>query len=287
VLELAPRRKPGSTKFSSGEVLVVGGSAGLTGAVCMAAQAAIRAGAGYATVAVPAALKSIFEVKLTEVMSRGIGDGTHLAEADAEAIGEAAGRAACVALGPGLGRDEASLSLARSLAPRIEAPLVIDADGLNAHAGSLDSLADREAPTVLTPHEGELGRLLETESSQVAARRLEHAREASRRSGAIVVLKGDDTIVCQAGEEGERLAIKEVSSAALATAGTGDVLTGATAALLARGMEPFAATCAAVHAHGRAGRVATRGRGAESVIATDVIEALPAGLGAASGDEDV
>jgi ADP-dependent NAD(P)H-hydrate dehydratase / NAD(P)H-hydrate epimerase len=286
VLELAPRRRPGSTKFSSGEVLVVGGSAGLTGAVCMSAQAAIRAGAGYATVAIPAALEPIFEVKLTEVMSRAIGEGPTLAEDDAEAIVEAAGRAACVALGPGLGRDPSSLALARTLAPRIEAPLVIDADGLNAHAGALDLLADREAPTVLTPHEGELARLLETESEKVAARRLEHAREAARRSGAIVVLKGDDTIVCQAGPPGERLALREVSSAALATAGTGDVLTGTTAALLARGMEPFAATCAAVHAHARAGREATRGRGAESVIATDVIEALPAGLGAASGDED-
>ena len=287
VLELAPRRAAGSTKFSSGEVLVVGGSAGLTGAVCMAAEAAIRAGAGYATVAVPAGLEAIFEVKLTEVMSRAIGDGKNLAEDDAEPILEAGRRAACVALGPGLGREDSALALARALAPRVDAPLVIDADGLNAHAGALDSLADRGAPTVLTPHEGELARLLETESSEVAARRLEHAREAARRSGAIVVLKGDDTIVCETDGEHGRLAIKEVSSPALATAGTGDVLTGTTAALLARGMEPFAAACAAVHAHGRAGRAATRGRGVESVIATDVIEALPAGLGAASGEEHV
>jgi ADP-dependent NAD(P)H-hydrate dehydratase / NAD(P)H-hydrate epimerase len=287
VLELAPRREPGSTKFSSGEVLVVGGSAGLTGAVCMASQAAIRAGAGYATVAVPAELEPIFEVKLTEVMSRAIGSGRHLAADDAEAILDAARRAACVALGPGLGRHDSSLSLARTIAPRIEAPLVIDADGLNAHAGALGSLADRDAPTVLTPHEGELARLLETDSAAVAARRLEHAREAARRSGAIVVLKGDDTIVCEVSENNERLAVKGISSVALATAGTGDVLTGALAALLARGMEPFAAACAAVHAHGRAGREAARGRGAESVIATDVIEALPAGLGAASGEEDV
>jgi hydroxyethylthiazole kinase-like uncharacterized protein yjeF len=287
VLELAPRRRPGSTKFSSGQVLVIGGSAGLTGAVCMAAQAAIRSGAGYATVAVPAGLEAILEVKLTEVMSRGIGEGTHLAEEDADAILEAAARAACVALGPGLGRDSSSLSLARTLAKRIEAPLVIDADGLNAHAGALEGLAERTAPTVLTPHEGELGRLLETESAEVASRRLEHAREAARRSGAIVVLKGDDTIVCDASDAGERLAVREVSGAALATAGTGDVLTGTIAALLARGMEPFAGTCAAVHAHARAGREATRGLGAESVIATDVIEALPAGLGIASGGEDV
>jgi NAD(P)H-hydrate epimerase len=128
-----------------------------------------------------------------------------------------------------------------------------------------------------------LGRLLEAESSAIRERRLEHVREAARRSGAIVVLKGDDSLVADA--DGERLAIKAISSPALATAGTGDVLTGTIAALLARGMEPFAATCAAVHAHGRAGIEAARGRGAESVIATDVIAALPAGLGPASGED--
>jgi ADP-dependent NAD(P)H-hydrate dehydratase / NAD(P)H-hydrate epimerase len=282
VLEAAPRRGSGSTKFSSGQVLVVGGSPGLTGAVCMAAMAAIRAGAGYATVAVPAELETIFEIKLTEVMSRGIGSGRRLAEGDADAIAQAASGAACVALGPGLGRDESSLALARELARRIEAPMVIDADGLNAHAGAIGSLAERAAPTVLTPHEGELARLLDTDSEAVKVRRLEHAREAARRSGAIVVLKGDDSIVCAGDGEDERLAIKALPSPALATAGTGDVLTGAVAALLARGFEPFAGTCAAVHAHGRAGVAAARGRGAESVIATDVIEALPEGLGAAS-----
>jgi NAD(P)H-hydrate epimerase len=284
VLALAPLRAAGSTKFSSGQVVIVGGSPGLTGAVCMAAEAAIRAGAGYATVAVPAALEAIFEVKLTEVMSRGIGAGGTLGEDDADAIAAAVDGAAAVALGPGLGREDSSLALARAVAPRIEAPLVIDADGLNAHAGRLESLRDRAHPTVLTPHEGELGRLLEVESAAVKARRLEHAREAARRSGAIVVLKGDDSIVAAGEGEGERLAIKRVSSPALATAGTGDVLTGTLAGLLARGMEPFAATCAAVHAHGRAGIEAARRHGAESVIATDVIAALPAGLGPASGE---
>ena len=226
VLALAPTRGAGSTKFSSGQVLVVGASPGLTGAVCMASAAAIRAGAGYATAAVPVDLQTIVEIKLTEVMSRGIGSGDTLGEDDADAIAAAAEGAAAVALGPGLGRDESSLALARALPPRIEAPLVIDADGLNAHAGRLDSLRERGHPTVLTPHEGELGRLLEVESSAVKARRLEHAREAARRSGAIVVLKGDDTIVVSGEGDAERLAIKSTSTPSLATAGTGDVLTG-------------------------------------------------------------
>ncbi len=160
---------------------------------------------------------------------------------------------------------------------------MIDADALNAHAGHLESLAGRTAATVITPHEGELARLLETDSKEVSARRLEHAREAARRSGAIVVLKGNDTIVCSGEGEAERLAINPLAAPALATAGTGDVLSGTIAALIARGMEPFAATAAAVHAHTRAGGIAAREHGAESVIATDVVAALPAGLGPASG----
>jgi NAD(P)H-hydrate epimerase len=276
VLDLAPRRGGNSTKFDSGEVLVIGGSRGLTGAVCMAAEAAIRAGAGYATVAVPRNLEPIFEEKLTEVMSRGFGEADdRLASASADGILAAGQRAAAVALGPGLGRDEDSFELARAVARDVQAPLLIDADGLNAHAERLELIAERRAPTVLTPHAGELGRLLGRESREVAEHRLACVREAARRSGAIVLLKGDDTLVAA----GERLAISAGGSPGLATAGTGDVLSGTIGALLARGMEPFTAACAGVHAHQRAGRIAAERAGApESVIATDVIAALPAAL---------
>jgi ADP-dependent NAD(P)H-hydrate dehydratase / NAD(P)H-hydrate epimerase len=277
VLELAPRRGPDSTKFSSGQVLIAGGSRGLTGAVCMSAEAACRTGAGYATVAVPAELEQIFEVKLTEVMSIGCPsrDGALCPDA-ADAIVSAAERAAAAVVGPGLGRREGAGELVDELARRIEAPLVIDADGLNAIAGRLESLAGRAAPTVLTPHAGELARLLETDSRAVGARRLASAREAAERSGAVVLLKGDDTIVV--GPDG-RPAVNGMGSPALATAGTGDVLTGMIAAMLARGLEPQAAAAAAVYAHARAGREAAARLGAaESVVATDVIAAVPAAL---------
>jgi hydroxyethylthiazole kinase-like uncharacterized protein yjeF len=275
VLELAPHRAAGSTKFTSGQVVVVGGSRGLTGAVCLSALGAIRSGAGYATVAVPADLESIFEIKLTEAMSVGCASREgRLRPAASEQILGATERAACVVLGSGMGREQGTQRLARELAQRIRAPLVLDADGLNAHAGRIELLADRRAPLVLTPHEGEMGRLLDRDSSAVKAQRLESAREAARRSGAIVVLKGDDSIVT----DGERVAINTVSSPQLATAGTGDVLTGVIAALIARGVEPFAATCAAVVAHSRAGRVAGERVGNDSVIAGDVVEAMPAGL---------
>jgi NAD(P)H-hydrate epimerase len=276
VLGLLPGRGPRSTKFSSGQVVIAGGSRGLTGAVRMSSLAAIRAGAGYATVAVPADLEPIFESSQPEVMSAGCpgGDGC-LAPASLKRLLKTFERAAAGVLGPGLGRDPGSIELARDAAAAIEAPLVIDADGLNAFADDAGRLATRPALTILTPHAGELGRLLGRSSEEIGAQRLAVAREAAQRAGAVVVLKGDDTIVT----DGERVAINVLSAPALATAGTGDVLSGITAAMLARGLEPFTAACAAVLAHARAGREAARRIGAaESVIAGDVIEAIPAGL---------
>jgi NAD(P)H-hydrate epimerase len=276
VLRLLPARGEQSTKFSSGQVVVAGGSRGLTGAVQMSSRAAIRAGAGYATVAVPADLEAIFEAGQPEVMSVGCpgGEGC-LAPASLKRLLRTFERAAAGVLGPGMGRDPGSVELARDAAAAIEAPLVIDADGLNAFAGEIDRLAPRQAPTVLTPHAGELGRLLDRPSEEIAAHRLRAAREAATASGAVVVLKGDDSIVT----DGERVAVNAVSAPALATAGTGDVLSGMLAALIARGLDPFAAACAAVIAHARAGRDAARRIGAaESVIAGDVIDSIPVGL---------
>ena len=276
VLSLTPRRGPRSTKFTSGQVAIAGGSRGLTGAVRMASLAAIRAGAGYATVAVPADLEVVFELSQPEVMSVGCpgGDGC-LVRASEKAVLRTFDGAAAGVVGPGLGRDPGSFELAREVVAKIEAPLVLDADGLNAFAGRLEDLRVRRAATILTPHAGELGRLLERDSSEVDAHRLACAREAATRAGSVVVLKGDDTIVI----DGSRTAVNAISSPALATAGSGDVLSGVTAALLARGLEPFAAACAAVVAHARAGRDATARVGAaESVIATDVIDSVPVGI---------
>jgi ADP-dependent NAD(P)H-hydrate dehydratase / NAD(P)H-hydrate epimerase len=276
VLDQAPSRGQRSTKFSSGQVAIAGGSRGLTGAVRMSSLAAIRAGAGYATVAVPADLELVFELAQPEVMSVGCpgGDGC-LAPSSRKQVLRAFERAAAGVLGPGLGREPSAFELAREVAGEIEAPLVIDADGLNAFAGHLELLRARGAPTVLTPHAGELGRLLERDSEEIGAHRLAAAREAAGATGAIVVLKGDDTIVT----DGERVAVNEISAPGLATAGSGDVLSGMTAALLARGLEPFAAACAAVVAHARAGRDAALRLGVtESVIAGDVIDSIPAGM---------
>ena len=271
VLAQIPRRERNSTKFASGHVLVCGGSSGLTGAPSMACEAAMRAGAGYVTACVPQALMSVFETRLLEVMTTGLPpDGA------ADVVLEKSERGGALVVGPGMGRTKDAEALARDLARRAEVALVLDADGLNAHAGRLDDLRGRRAPTILTPHEGELGRLLGAGSDEIKARRLHHARDAARRSGAIVVLKGDDTLVA---EPGGRVAVNPGATPALATAGTGDVLSGVLAAMLAKGMEPFAAACAGVHLHARAGRLAAERIGAEGVIASDVIAALPAARG--------
>lgn len=277
-----PRRGRESTKFAAGSVLVCGGSTGLTGAPCMASDAAARAGAGYVTACVPASLNLIFETRLLEVMTVPLPDrdGSLLPDG-AEVVLERAQRSDALVLGPGIGREAGAFELARALARSAKLPMLLDADGLNAHAGQLRSLSERTAPTVLTPHAGELARLLETDTEEVATRRLHCAREAAVQSQAIVVLKGDDTLV--AAPDG-RVAVSRGGAPALASAGTGDVLSGIVAAYLAKQMDPFEAACAGVLVHAHAGQLAGAKIGAEGVIASDVIGLIPeAANGAMAG----
>ena len=277
VLRGLPTRGASSTKFTSGNVVVVGGSTGLTGAPTMAALAAQRAGAGYVTVAGPASLELAFATRLLEPMFAALPDDAgHLGEAALDDVLSRCERAAAVVLGPGIGRAEPTRRLVRALAQQLPIALVLDADGLNAlGADSAAILADRRAATVLTPHAGELGRLLGVASAQIDSARVVHARRAAVESQAVVVLKGDDTVV--AFPDG-RIAVSRGGAPGLATAGTGDVLAGVTGALLARGADPDQAVCAGVHGHLRAGRLAGEQHGAEHVIASDVIAALPQAL---------
>jgi len=285
-----PRREASSTKFSAGSVLVVGGSRGLTGAPVLASMAAARAGAGYVTVAAPASVAPTVAAKLLEVMTVELPDDpeTGPKRGSSRMAVERAARAQAMVLGPGLGRLPAAQKFARDVAAHAKLPLVIDADGLNAHAeeGGLEQLTKRGAPTVLTPHAGELGRLLGLPSGEIDAHRLEHARSAAARARAIVVLKGDDTLVAE--PEG-RVAISPGGAPALATAGTGDVLAGVTAAFLSKEVDPFTAVCAAVLTHLTAGVIAAEEIGSEGVIAGDVIAALPRARGSQprQGGEDL
>ncbi|HEV7845227.1 MAG TPA: NAD(P)H-hydrate dehydratase [Thermoleophilaceae bacterium] len=275
-LDLYPRRPRSGSKFDSGVVVVVGGSTGLTGAPTMSARSAQRAGAGYVQVAVPGPVQQAVDLRLLEQMSRGLPDedGFHT-PAGVAGVEEMAERAGAVVLGPGLGRTEGAQEFARGVAVAVEAPLLVDADGLNAHAGRLELFGEREAPTVLTPHEAELGRLLGREPEEIAAHRVASVREAAERSGAVVLLKGDDTIVASPGGP---LAISPGGTPALATAGTGDVLSGLIGALLAKRLDAFEAASLGALAHVLAARAAAERLGADHVMAGDVIEALPQGL---------
>ena len=256
ILSLVPRRRSQDNKYTAGAVLVAGGSPGMTGAACLVAEAALRADAGYVAVAVPEPSLPVVEARLLEPVK--VTWATALS---------AAAKAGALAIGPGLGREPEALRLRDELLAAGEQPVVLDADALH----ELEP-GDWGSRAVLTPHAGELARLLGEESAWVAAHRLEAARRGAERFGAVCLLKGADTIVASPGE-GALVCV--TAAPGLATAGTGDVLTGILAAFLAKGMEPRLAAAAAATAHGLAARSLPQ----TGLVASDVIAALPAVLG--------
>ena len=262
VLDLAPRRGPHSTKFSSGQVTIAGGSRGLTGAVQMSSRGGDPGRRRLRDRRRPRRPRGDLRGGPARGDVRRLPRRRRLlAPGSAKALLRAFERAAAGVLGPGLGRDPASVELAREVDRRDRGAAGHRRRRAQRVRRQLERIAARDAPTILTPHAGELGRLLELDSDEIAAHRARlGARGPPRRAGAVVVLKGDDTIVT----DGERVAVNALSAPALATAGTGDVLSGIVAALLARGLEPFAAACAGVLAHARAGNDAAERIGAAS-----------------------
>jgi hydroxyethylthiazole kinase-like uncharacterized protein yjeF len=260
-----PAKHALSTKYSAGSVLIVGGSRGLTGAPMLAALAAQRADAGYVAVAAPESALEVVESTLLEVVKRPLPEDSsgRLLPRSADGVLEAAEKAHAVAIGPGLGRTDGTVELVRLLLERLDGPVVLDADAL----WELEPFA-RAAPTVLTPHSGELARLLGTTSEEIDAHRLDAVRRAASRFGAVVLLKGADTLVA-APREG--VLVASYGTPALASAGTGDVLTGVVAAFLAKGLEPRLAAAAAAVAHGVASELVDPQRGA---IASDLLPGL-------------
>jgi NAD(P)H-hydrate epimerase len=262
LIRAVPRRAPRDSKYTAGAVLVVGGSLGTTGAVVLTAMAALRADAGYVTVAVPTDCLHVVEGLALEPVKRGFDWDTAL-----ETILDASARSRALAIGPGLGRTDAARALVADLLRRVELPVVVDADALY----GLEPVS-RSAPTVLTPHAGELARLLDTDSAWVDAHRLEAAARCADRYGAVVLLKGADTIVQT---PGNGPIVSDVGPPSLATAGSGDVLTGVIAAFLAKGLEVSVAVAAAAVAHGIAAASVPEQAG---LVASDVVAALPHAL---------
>lgn len=271
--ELLPR-PAGAHKGDFGHVLLLGGSLGKAGAMVLAARAAVRGGAGLVTAAVPAPLADLVDGQSLESMTLPLPESEGcFAAAGWTALEAALTGKNSLAVGPGLGRSEEAFVLVRRLVAESVLPLVLDADGLNAFAGDLAALAGRRAPTVLTPHPGELGRLLGLTTAEVEADRVSAALAAAGRSGAVVVLKGRRSLI--ASPEGE-LWINPTGHPILASGGSGDVLTGLLGALLAQGYESLAAARLAVFLHGLAGEKLAAESGPRGGRAGDLVEQLPA-----------
>lgn len=276
--DLLPEREPGSHKGDYGHALIVAGSPGKAGAAILAARAAVRAGAGLVTVGVPEPIVQTVDLGSIESMTLGLPAGASGQIAD-EAVGtvlDAAEGKAVLALGPGLGQEAETQTAIRRLVLDCPLPVVIDADGLNAFAGHAGDLTSRRAETVLTPHPGELGRLLGVSTAQIQEDRVAAARGAAEETGAIVVLKGHLSLIAS----GTAVFVNPTGNPGMATGGSGDVLTGLIAGLIAQGLDALDASVLAVYLHGLAGDLAAGRLGEIALAASDLIELLPAAFAA-------
>ncbi|MDH7481506.1 MAG: NAD(P)H-hydrate dehydratase [Armatimonadota bacterium] len=272
-----PARPPNAHKGTFGTVVVIAGSAGLTGAAAMAGESALRVGAGLAVVGVPKSLQDVMAVKLTEVMTSGLPETPErsISTQALDAALELADKANAVVLGCGLGTHPETCEFVHAFIKALKKPAVIDADGLNALSKNTSVLESSHAEFILTPHPGEMARLLGTDIASIQSDRVGAAQTAALRFQSIVVLKGARTVIAH---PNGRVLINPTGTSALATGGTGDVLAGAIGGLLAQGISPWDAAACGVYVHGRAGEIAERDVGSPGMLAGDVIRALPASL---------
>jgi NAD(P)H-hydrate epimerase len=249
---MLPERAPDAHKGHFGHLLIVAGAVGRGGAVAMAARSAVVAGAGLVTMAVPEPLVPVVDGACLEAMTHALAADREGGIAVPDGLEPLLDRMTAIATGPGMGTGDGAARTLEWLLERWPGPLLLDADAINLLAGRPERLAGRGVPAVLTPHPGELARLLGRPSSEVVRARLEAAREAAGRSGAVVVAKGFRTIV--AAPDGQAW-INPTGDAHLASGGAGDVLTGTIAGLLAQGVDPIRAAVVGCWLHGRAGEL--------------------------------
>jgi NAD(P)H-hydrate epimerase len=278
-----PPRLASSHKGTYGHAGILAASVGKTGAAALAARAALRTGAGLVTVGVPASVNDVLEAKLLEAMT------TPLPETKARTLGRAGldrilafmqARTA-IAIGPGLSTHPETVELVQALMKHLDRPSVLDADALNALASRAALLTQCKIPPILTPHPGEMARLeVDATSQSVNADRLGTARRFARERGVFLVLKGARTVVSR--PDG-LVMVCPTGNPGMATAGTGDVLTGMIVGLLAQGVPSWEAACAATFLHGAAGDLAARRLGLAGMIAGDLVEQIPYALKAVTG----
>jgi hydroxyethylthiazole kinase-like uncharacterized protein yjeF len=273
-----PRTAEPAHKYSAGALLVVAGSRGTTGAPVMVVRGAQRAGCGIVFLATSGGAAPAVDLALTEALVYGVAEDEegYMGSGALEEILDHAGRASALVMGPGTGTGDEGRRLVEGILREVELPVLLDADAVTNLAGT-DVLARRNNPTVITPHAGELGRLLGSGAKEVSARRLDSARNAAEQHRCCVLLKGSDTLVV----EGQSVAVNSTGNVALAAAGTGDVLSGVIGALLSRGMDTYEAARAGAWAHGRAAELWLEEAGwpAESFVATDLLGYLAPAVG--------
>jgi NAD(P)H-hydrate epimerase len=270
-----PRRPRAAHKGTYGRLLLVAGSLGKTGAAALSAAAAMRSGGGLVTVATPASQQPIVAGLVLEAMTEPLPEtpARTIALKAREVVAELAAARDAVAIGPGLGIDAETQQVVRSLIQELPRPLAADADALTALAGHLETLRGAPAARCLTPHPGEMARMLGARVDDVQRDRIETVRTFATGYGACVVLKGARSVI---GAPDGRVFVNPTGNPGMASGGTGDVLTGMLGAFLARGMDPVAALQSSVYLHGCAGDIAAERVGEEGLIASDVVAAIPA-----------
>jgi len=279
--ELHPRSAD-SHKGDYGHVLLVAGTTGKAGAAILAARSAVRAGAGLITAAVPESVVQTVDLGSVESMTYPLAQGPTggLADSTAAAIRELSAGKSVLAVGPGLGQERSTVVAIRAMVLETDLPVIVDADGLNAMAGVIGRLRDRSAETILTPHPGELGRLLGVTASEVQVDRPAAARAAAERSGAVVVLKGHQSLVVSPTGD---VFVNPTGNPGMASGGTGDVLTGLIAGLVSQGHAALSAAQLGTYLHGAAGDLAADRVGEASLSASDLLESYPEALRALEG----
>jgi NAD(P)H-hydrate epimerase len=267
-------REPGAHKGDFGHLMIIAGSPGKAGAGVLAARSALRVGAGLVSVATPNNLVPIIQTSIAEAMCIPAAEsieGTLGLGSEEELLKAAVGMSAC-AIGPGLSTHYETVQVIRNLIQRLTIPLIIDADGLNALAGNIAILKKAKAPVILTPHPGEMARLLAISSAEVQKDRLGIAADFAAKYKVTIVLKGAGTVVaCPDG----KLFINATGNPGMATGGTGDALTGMIGGFLAQGYPAEQAACLAVYLHGLAGDLAVKEKTEMGMIAGDLIEKIP------------
>lgn len=269
-----PKRPLNAYKGTFGTLVVIAGSNGYTGAAAMSSEAAVRTGAGLCTLGIPKSLQNLMASKLTEVMTKALPEtesGTVSVDAVVPAL-KLCETATAVLLGCGLGHNPQTCEFVSQFVKSIAKPMVLDADGLNALAMNPSIWEDLHGDLVITPHPGEMSRLLGTTKAQIESNRLDAVREAATRFDCVAVLKGARTLIA---DPSGRVFINTTGNPGLATGGTGDVLAGIIASLLAQGMNTYDAAVSGVYIQGMAGDIAASKIGPAGMIATDVLQAIP------------